>query len=119
MAARVDAARTRANEALAAAFDQVDLLICATNPDAAYPAQVTLNTRVGQVKVGAENNGTLTFPANISGNPSIAVPIGLLDDLPVSMQVMGRHHADALLFDVARVVERERPWPLVAPGAPA
>ena len=27
----------------------------------------------------------------------------------------GRHHADDLLFDVALSVERERPWPLVAP----
>jgi len=32
------------------------------------------------------------------------------------MQVLARHHADDLLFDVALAVERERPWPLVAPG---
>jgi aspartyl-tRNA(Asn)/glutamyl-tRNA(Gln) amidotransferase subunit A len=32
------------------------------------------------------------------------------------MQVLGRHHEDALLFDVALAAERERPWPLVAPG---
>ena len=29
----------------------------------------------------------------------------------------GRHHEDALLFDVALAVERERPWPLVAPSS--
>jgi hypothetical protein len=34
------------------------------------------------------------------------------------MQLVGRHHEDALLLDLARVVERERPWPLVAAGAP-
>jgi aspartyl-tRNA(Asn)/glutamyl-tRNA(Gln) amidotransferase subunit A len=33
------------------------------------------------------------------------------------MQVLARHHADALLFDVALAVERHRPWPLVAPQA--
>jgi aspartyl-tRNA(Asn)/glutamyl-tRNA(Gln) amidotransferase subunit A len=119
MAAQVDIARTRANEAVADLFDQVDFVICATNPDAAYPAHIGANTRVGSVKVGLENNGALTVPANIAGIPSIAVPIGLLDDLPVSMQIMGRHHADALLFDLARIVEREQGWPLVAPGAPA
>jgi aspartyl-tRNA(Asn)/glutamyl-tRNA(Gln) amidotransferase subunit A len=32
------------------------------------------------------------------------------------MQILGRHHADALLLDAALVVERERPWPLVAPS---
>jgi Asp-tRNA(Asn)/Glu-tRNA(Gln) amidotransferase A subunit family amidase len=38
--------------------------------------------------------------------------------LPVSMQVIGRRHAEQLLLDLARVVELERPWPLVAAGAP-
>jgi Asp-tRNA(Asn)/Glu-tRNA(Gln) amidotransferase A subunit family amidase len=118
-AADVDIARTRANEAVADLFDRVDFVICATNPDAAYPAHIAANTRVGATKVGLENNGALTVPANITGIPSIAVPVGLIDGLPVSMQIMGRHHADALLFDLARVVEREQSWPLVAPGAPA
>jgi hypothetical protein len=34
------------------------------------------------------------------------------------MQILGRHHSDALLLDAAWVAERERPWPLVAPGTP-
>jgi aspartyl-tRNA(Asn)/glutamyl-tRNA(Gln) amidotransferase subunit A len=118
MAARVESQRTKANEAMAAVFDEVDVLICATNPDAAYPAEVTLNTRVGEVTVGAENNGALTIPANIVGNPSCQVPIGLLDGLPVGMQVSAPHHQDQLVMDLAWLWERERPWPLVAPGAP-
>ncbi len=35
--------------------------------------------------------------------------------LPIGMQVLAPRHRDALLFDVALSVERERPWPLVAP----
>ena len=62
--------------------------------------------------------GALTMPANLTGNPAVSVPVGAVDGLPVGMQVIGRHHADALLFDIALAVERERPWPLVAPGAP-
>ena len=46
------------------------------------------------------------------------MPVGPVDGLPVGMQIIGRHHEDELLFDLAAVVERERPWPLVAPGAP-
>jgi Asp-tRNA(Asn)/Glu-tRNA(Gln) amidotransferase A subunit family amidase len=115
MAAKVEADKIATNEAVADIFDQVDLLICATNPDAAYPAEVTMNTRVGDVHVGVENNLALTGPFNISGNPAIAVPVGQLDGLPVSMQLVTAHHRDALLLDLARVVERERPWPLTAP----
>src|SRR5437764_7611323 len=118
MAARAEVNRTAANEAMADVFDQVDFLVCATNPDVAYPADCTLNTTVGNQTVGPENNGALTIPANISGNPAISIPAGLVEGLPVGLQVIGRHHADALLLDLAGIVERERPWPLVAPGSP-
>ena len=118
IAARVEAQRTEANERMADVFDDVDVVVCATNPDVAFPADIGISTRVGGVPVGPENNGLLTIPANIVGNPAISVPAGTVDGLPVGMQLIGRHHDDALLLDLARVVERERPWPLVAPGAP-
>jgi aspartyl-tRNA(Asn)/glutamyl-tRNA(Gln) amidotransferase subunit A len=119
MAATVERNRTIANEAMADVFDQVDFVVCATNPDVAYPADCTLNTKVGDLSVGPENNGALTIPANITGNPAISVPAGLFEGLPVGMQVIGRHHADALLLDLALAIERSRPWPLLAPGSPA
>lgn len=115
--ARGEGARTAANEAMASLFDQVDFVMCATNPDIAFPADVYLNTRVGDAHVDAGNNGVLTIPANISGNPAISVPVEQFDGLPVGMQIIGRHHQDALLLDLARLVERERPWPLTAAAA--
>ncbi len=118
LAATCERQRTEANEGMADVFDQVDFVICATNPDVAFPAEIGLNTRVGDRHVGPENNGALTIPANIVGNPAISIPAGTVDGLPVGMQVIGRHHADALLLDLAQVVEHERPWPLVAPSAP-
>jgi Asp-tRNA(Asn)/Glu-tRNA(Gln) amidotransferase A subunit family amidase len=118
MSARAELARIAANETMADLFDQVDFVISATNPDVAYPAEIMANTRVGDQKVGLENNGALTIPANICGNPAISIPVAPVDGLPVGMQVMGRHQEDALLLDLALVVERTCPWPLVAPGAP-
>jgi aspartyl-tRNA(Asn)/glutamyl-tRNA(Gln) amidotransferase subunit A len=61
--------------------------------------------------------GALTIIANIYGNPAVSIPAGTLGGLPVGLQVLGRHHVDELLFDVALAFERERPWPLVAPSA--
>jgi Asp-tRNA(Asn)/Glu-tRNA(Gln) amidotransferase A subunit family amidase len=119
IAGKVEAQRTEANERMADVFDEVDVVVCATNPDVAFPAEIGINTRVGNMPVGPENNGLLTIPANVVGNPAISVPAGTVDGLPVGMQLIGRHHDDALLLDLARVVERERPWPLVAPGAPS
>ncbi|HET7722447.1 MAG TPA: amidase, partial [Acidimicrobiales bacterium] len=113
-AAASELARTAANEAMAAIFDEVDFVVAATNPDVAYPAEVRLNTRVGDERVGPENNGALTIPANIVGNPAVSIPVEPFGGLPVGMQVIGRHHADALLLDLALAVERACPWPLTA-----
>lgn len=66
------------------------------------------------------NMGALTIVSNIYGNPAVSIPAGLVHGLPVGMQVLATHHADALLFDVSLAAERELPWPLVADGvAPA
>ena len=118
MMAAVEAARTHANEVMSEIFDQVDFVLCATNPDVAFAADCYLNQHVGGRAIGPENNGALTIPANIVGNPAVSVPIEQLDGLPVGLQIIGRHHQDQLLLDLAAVVEAERPWPLVAPGAP-
>ena len=118
LAAKAEEQRTQANETMAALFDEVDFVISATNPDVAFPADIGINTRVGDQTVGPENNGALTIPANIVGNPGVSIPVGLVDGLPVGMQVMATHHRDAALLDLALIVERERPWPLVAPDAP-
>lgn len=48
---------------------------------------------------------------------SIRIPAGLVDGLPVGMQVLTRHHADAVLLDLALVAEREIGWPATAPAA--
>lgn len=118
--------RRRSIEAMAAAFDEVDAIICATNPDVAFAAAGPLPSVVDGRDLIAElgfegamgNNGALTIPANTTGNPAVAVPAGTVDGLPVSMQIIGRHHAEPLLLDLALAVERHRPWPLVAPVAP-
>ncbi|MHB1711694.1 MAG: amidase [Acidimicrobiales bacterium] len=118
--------RIEVNETMAAIFDRADFIIAATNPDVAFAAEGPMPTTVGGVDLIAEhgleaaiaNNGSLTIPANLTGNPAVAIPVGAVDGLPVSMQVIGRHHEEQLLLEVARVVERERPWPLVSPGSP-
>lgn len=117
-AAAVETYRTVVNEKFADLFEQVDFVLAATNPDVAFDAAGPLPTMVGERQVGLGNNGALTIPANICGNPSLSVPIGTIDGRPIGMQIMGPHHREAELLDLGMVVERERPWPLVAPNAP-
>lgn len=155
-AAVAEQLRVQANEVMAAAFDEVDFIVAATNPGPAFAADATTSNPTDSFLEWAQTNaaaqwgfrgllggvrlvsalapkvpgsllelasrqfpdlvnmGALTIISNIYGNPAVSVPAGTVDGLPVGMQVLGRHHQDELLFDVALAVERGRPWPLVA-----
>ena len=116
---RIERRRMELNETMARIFDTtqdgVDFVITASNPDVAFAAEGPLPDTFGGVEADAGNNGLLTFPANLHGNPAISVPAGSLDGLPIGLQILGRHFTEPLLLDLALVMERNRPWPLVAP----
>ena len=114
-AARAEDARVELNESMASLFDQVDLVFAATNPDVAFQADGRLPTTFGGLEAPGINNGLLTIPSNIYGNPAVSIPIGLSSDgLPVGLQVLAPHFGEQLLLDIGLAVERARPWPLVA-----
>ena len=107
--------RVELNRRMTEIFDEVDVVITASNPDVAFNAEGPLPDTFGGVVAGAGNNGVLTFPANVYGNPGISIPAGMVDGLPVGLQVMSRHFTEPLLLELALAFERSRPWPLVAP----
>lgn len=120
--AKIEHRRMELNERMAAIFDPVhgvDFIMTASNPDVAFDAEGPLPSEFGGVVAGAANNGRLTFPANLHGNPAVSVPAGTLDGLPIGLQIVGRHFTEELLLDAALTMERTRPWALVAPGSPA
>ena len=115
---RIEATRTAMNETMADLFDQVDFIFTPTVADVAFGKKGPFPTVFNGVEAGAGNNGALTIPSNIYGNPAISIPAGTARGLPVGLQVLAPHHREAELLDLARIAERELPWPPTAPGAP-
>ncbi|MCP3936416.1 MAG: amidase, partial [Actinomycetia bacterium] len=112
---RFERRRTEIFEAMALLFDQADFVMSATNPDVAFAASGGIPTSFGGKESDAGNNGALTIASNIYGNPAISIPIGTdAAGLPIGMQVSGPHHSEPMLLELAAMIERERPWPLVA-----
>ena len=65
---------------------------------------------------------SVTTPFNVTGGPALAQCIGFTDDgLPLSMQVVGRPFADAMVLRVAKAYEDATPWrqrrPVLQAGA--
>lgn len=58
----------------------------------------------------------LSYPANLTGQPAMTVPMGLGDDgLPVGLQIMGRRFDDDLVIAAGAAFERVSPWIQTAP----
>lgn len=109
-----DMLRTSVYDALTPAIDAFDLVVSPTVGALPVP-NATDGDTTGPLQVDGQAvdhliGWTLTFPLNFTGHPAASVPAGLVDGLPVGMQLIGRrlHDLDVLRFSAA--YERARPW---------
>jgi Asp-tRNA(Asn)/Glu-tRNA(Gln) amidotransferase A subunit family amidase len=103
--------------ASAEVFEQVDLLLTPTTATTAYAAEGVLAGPVNGQEVDLMIlSATFTAPFNMTGQPGFSIPAGLVDGMPVGMQVVApRHHDDACVA-AAALMEHARPWPKLAPA---
>jgi amidase len=98
--------------ALRAAYDrvleQVEVLVMPTTPMRAHRYDPRLDLR-GLISHGWNMLGN-TAPFDMTGHPSLSVPCGKVDGLPVGLMLTGRHFDDATLLRVAHAFEQQMPW---------
>jgi aspartyl-tRNA(Asn)/glutamyl-tRNA(Gln) amidotransferase subunit A len=59
-----------------------------------------------------------SYPFNLTQQPACVCPCGFdADGLPLSVQIVGPMHGDALVLRAARSLESAQPWRLIAPLA--
>lgn len=92
--------RTKIINEFTAVFEKVDFLIGPTAPDVAF--------KIGQNVTDPLKmylTDILTVAANLVGVPSISLPAGTVDKLPVGLQIMAAQRADSALLSFAAGVE--------------
>jgi aspartyl-tRNA(Asn)/glutamyl-tRNA(Gln) amidotransferase subunit A len=87
------------------AFKQVDVLMCPTSPTPAFDLGAKVDDPITMYL-----NDVYTIGANLAGLPAMSIPCGFLNDLPVGLQIIGGHFAEAKLLNVAHVFQRETEW---------
>jgi aspartyl-tRNA(Asn)/glutamyl-tRNA(Gln) amidotransferase subunit A len=94
------------------AFEQVDVLIGPTSPTPAFDIGAKVDDPVTMYL-----NDIYTIGANLAGLPAISIPCGFAGGLPVGLQVIGPHFAEAKVMNAAHMYQRETEWHQQMPGA--
>ncbi len=100
------AMRTVARRAFDEALAQVDVLLCPTCGLTAPLRDQRTTALDGQEYSTTWLLTRLTAPTNLSGHPSLSVPFGAdSQGLPISMQLIGRHLDEAVLYQFGQALE--------------
>ncbi len=87
------------------AFQQVDVLMGPTSPTPAFDLGAKVDDPITMYL-----NDIYTIGANLAGLPAISIPCGLVGELPIGLQIIGPHFAEAKLLNVAHGYQRETDW---------
>jgi aspartyl-tRNA(Asn)/glutamyl-tRNA(Gln) amidotransferase subunit A len=93
------------------AFDRVDLLIGPTTPTPAFAIGAKVDDPITMYL-----NDIYTIGANLAGLPAVSIPCGLIDSLPMGLQLVGPHFSEARLLNAAHVYQTVTGWHRLRPA---
>jgi aspartyl-tRNA(Asn)/glutamyl-tRNA(Gln) amidotransferase subunit A len=89
----------------ARAFKEVDVLMGPTSPTPAFDLGAKVDDPITMYL-----NDIYTIGANLAGLPAMSIPCGFAGELPIGLQIIGSHFAEARLLNVAHAYQRETDW---------
>ena len=97
--------RTVINQEFAAAFAKYDVIVTPTSPTVAFPIGAKVDDPYAMYL-----NDVYTLPASVAGLPSISVPCGFSEGLPVGLQIIGNFFDEGRVIQAAHAYEQAGSW---------
>ncbi|MGI9147849.1 MAG: Asp-tRNA(Asn)/Glu-tRNA(Gln) amidotransferase subunit GatA [Chloroflexota bacterium] len=97
--------RTLIKQDFDAVFEKFDAVVGPTSPTVAFP----LGAKT-QDPVAMYLNDLFTIPASLAGLTGVSVPAGMVDGLPVGLQIIGQPLAEANVLRFAHAYEQSTEW---------
>jgi len=93
--------RTIIGNEFRAVLEHFDVLVSPTSPTVAFPFGAKTANPVAMYL-----SDVLAIPPNMAGLPSLSIPCGLSEGLPVGLQLIGPQFSENLLFRVGHALEQ-------------
>jgi aspartyl-tRNA(Asn)/glutamyl-tRNA(Gln) amidotransferase subunit A len=98
--------RTLLRQDFEKAFEQVDVIVTPTTPQAAFTLGDNMDDPVSMYLADV-----FTVSANLAGLPGMSLPCGFTTEgMPMGMQILGRPWDESTVLKVGRAYEREHDW---------
>ncbi len=90
-------------------FQKVDVVLAPSAPSTAFRLDEQLDS------TDMYRQDRFTVPVNLCGLPAVSIPCGLVNGLPIGVQLIGPQYGDELILDVAYRFQSETSWHLHRP----
>jgi aspartyl-tRNA(Asn)/glutamyl-tRNA(Gln) amidotransferase subunit A len=97
---RAQKVRTKILQDFQKAFEKVDLILTPVAPTPAFKIGEKIDDPIKMYL-----SDIYTVPVNLAGVPALSLPCGQTGQLPVGLQIIGRHFSEDLIFEAAQVFE--------------
>lgn len=92
-------------------FKKYDVIVGPTTPTPAF--KLDENTKDPLTMYA---NDILTIPVNLAGVPGISIPCGFVNELPLGLQIIGKHFDESTVYRVAHAFEQATEFHKQKPG---
>ena len=93
------------------AFEKVDLILGPTTPDIAFKIGEKMNDPIAMYL-----SDVYTVSTNLAGLPAMSIPMGFRNDMPVGLQVIGKHFDEENILKISYLFQKETEWHTYEPG---